>query len=616
MKSFSPAALNCATAILFILGTLAISNARAQCVSYLPTGAAQFTSTANQSQTDPSCNTTTFPPQTLTQGISLQAYPAQVGLSANTVFSQCDGTFPTVSASVQNGTSTTTFMSANGQVTLTITDSQDSCVGVTTLGAAFGNCITWSDNYSLVVTYSLLTGNYSISGQQLFSETTDAGWIATGNIKFVGSGTLTIPTAPSMCMAAPTPPPLPGSQWYQNDSNWSSDQYDSVTGPGNTIGVQGCALTALTYSLNAAGQSYTPDTLNTTLSNLYPGDYSAPLSPVPGSGGRIILGSAVLDASFGRLKFDRSKSGSRLPSDLDSYLCSASPAPVIAQVTNPTSGHQHYIVVTGQQSGGTYSIVDPGYNPTGPNARTSLSDYDNQFQIVGVVKPPSGTDPSELDFSIVDNATLLVTAPDGSKTGVDPATGSALKASPQAAYYAIDNAVDTDQETITPTSTTYSAQLFLPVNGIYSVQVEGLRLGPYNLAVKALDVNGLPQTFATLPGVANAGSSSTFQIQFASASGGHTTVTVVATFLTALADVANSQNSGLITQPLIAKVLTDLLKIAQGASYRHDHINEAIERAALDVFKQVVIAETGKRLTGVAPQVLQSDATSLISQIP
>ena len=420
---------------------------------------------------------------------------------------------------------------------------------------------------------------------------------------------------PQMCTTPAVAPPVAGSQWYQLDSNWSSDQYDSVLPP-TTIGVQGCALTALTYALDAAGQSYNPGSLNTTLTNIYPGDYSTALSPVPGSGGRIIFGTAVPDASFGKLKFDRSKTGSTSTADLNSYLCATSPVPVIAQVTNPSSGHSHYVVVTGQEAGGTYSIVDPGYNPTGPNARTSLSSYGNQFQIVGVVKPPSGTDPSELDFSIVDNATLLVTAPDGTHTGIDPATRSILKASTQTAYFAIDNSGDTDQQTEAPTSTTYSVQLFLPTNGTYTVTVEGLKLGPYNLSIKSLNTSGLPQTFITLPGIANLGSTSTFQVQFNATAGSSTIVTPVASFKSALADVANSKGSGLIKQPLIAEILTALLDLAEDASNHHDRSGVTIERDALQVFRQIVTAASGKTITGVAPKVLTNDATSLIAQIP
>ena len=131
-------------------------------------------------------------------------------------------------------------------------------------------------------------------------------------------------------------------------------------------------------------------------------------------------------------------------------------------------------MVTGKV-GNTYSIVDPGYRN-----KTLLSQWGNpppfsfygvvkrqnqsaaRFNVYRGVKTPSGNDPSELDFAIGDYATLLVTAPDGTQTGFDPRTGTVLKGSEQSAFFADDNTIDTDEENVAPTSTTYSVQWSLP----------------------------------------------------------------------------------------------------------------------------------------------------------
>ncbi len=158
--------------------------------------------------------------------------------------------------------------------------------------------------------------------------------------------------------------------------------------------------------------------------------------------------------------------------------------------------------------------------------------------------------------------------------------------------------------------------VFLPANGTYTVLVEGLHLGPYNLAMKSLDVNGKPQTFVKIPGIANVGSTATYQVQFNATPGAHSTVTSMTTFASALADVSNGFKAGLITKQPVEQALTDLLILARDASYRNDRLDHDIERAALGVFKAVVSAETNKQITGTEPQVLQNDASYLISQIP
>jgi len=404
------------------------------------------------------------------------------------------------------------------------------------------------------------------------------------------------------CQTAAVPPPIRGSHWYQLDSNWAGFHYNDVSGPDNDIGHQGCALVALNYALNSVGQNYNPLTLNNKL-NTIPNAYSAPEPNDVGSGGRINNSTAVLGLLSG-LKFDKTYSGPFTTQALDSYLCSSDPHPVLVRVSNPTSGHVHSVVVTGK-TGGSYSIVDPGYL-----SRTSLSYY-NPLTIDGVVKISSGNDPSELDFSVVDNATLLVTAPDGTQTGFDPSTGQVLKGSPQSAYFAIDNAVDTDVVSIPPTSTTYSVQWGLPPVGTYTVQLNGLAVATYALAVNAFDANGNPGASVTVPGIAGVGSISSFQVQF-SPSSGSATVSSAATFNSTLQDISNSLQLGLIDNQGIANSLSSKINAASVAETGGDTKTAA---NVLGAFTNEVDAQTGKHITGIAPQVLLADAAALINQL-
>jgi hypothetical protein len=413
----------------------------------------------------------------------------------------------------------------------------------------------------------------------------------------------------AMCTVPPVPVVYPGTSWSQNDPKWRRRPYDHANGPHNHIGEQGCLLASLAYAMSAAGQTFSPITLNTELKK-YPGDYSAPNRATPDDGGEISPVPAVTTASRSRLKLDVTHSNASTGDALDAHLCATTPRPVIVQVTN-SFGDPHYVVVTGK-TGSTYSILDPGnFN----NPRTTLSQYGGNFTVVGVVKPVLGKDPSVLSLSVLNNATLLVTGPDGSRTGVNLRTGETLKGSPQSAYFSVSNAIDNDEESLPPTETMHSVELYLPADGAYTVQVQGLNLGPYNLTMQTLDTNGKEQSYVITPGVANVGSSSTYVVNFLAASGARSTVSSIATFDSALADVTNSNKIGLIDDSL-TESLTALLNVAQGASERHDRSSDLLERAALDVFKQVVLVQSGRKITGVAPHVLKNDAASLISQIP
>jgi hypothetical protein len=412
----------------------------------------------------------------------------------------------------------------------------------------------------------------------------------------------TLPLTVVGCQAKVPPPPIEGSNWYQLDSNWAGDPYDHI--PGETIGVGGCCLTALNVALNAAGESFNPGSLN-SLMNGFPGDYSPhdPAGKDPRNGGLVQWTTATPDVSGGTLYFDRSQANSTSTTALDYYLCSATPKPVIVQV----NGKGHCVVVTGKTGSG-YSIIDPGHIV----GHTSLADYSNNFTVVGAVKSVSG-DPSELDFVVVDYANMLVTAPDGSRTGFDPISGQVVQALPNSAYFVQDNSVDTDAETLPATSTTYSVGSLLPKDGTYTVQLTGLQAGSYQLGIKSFDVNGKAQTYILTPGIANVGSSSTFRVQYVSTPGATSTVTRLATFDSTLADIANSLALDLIDNAGIANALSSKIQAASSAASSGQ--NQAAGNI-LHAFVNQLSAQTGKHVTGVAPQILSEDADSLISQLP
>jgi hypothetical protein len=94
--------------------------------------------------------------------------------------------------------------------------------------------------------------------------------------------------------------------------------------------------------------------------------------------------------------------------------------------------------------------------------------------------------------------------------------------------------------------------------------------------------------------------------------GASTSVTFTASFANTLADIANSLALGLIDNAGIADALSGKINAATQALAVSD-IPDAI--GALQAFNNQVNAQTGKHLTGVAPQILHQDANSLLSQL-
>jgi hypothetical protein len=143
--------------------------------------------------------------------------------------------------------------------------------------------------------------------------------------------------------------------------------------------------------------------------------------------------------------------------------------------------------------------------------------------------------------------------------------------------------------------------------------VTGLQQGPYALTLNATSSDGTAQPMISIPGIAGVGSISSFQVQYTSLAGSAVTLSRIATFQSILADINNSLALNLIDNAGIANSLTRKIQEAARAASEHES-DDAKE--ALNAFKHQVSAQTGKHITGVAPQVLLEEATSLISQLP
>jgi hypothetical protein len=340
------------------------------------------------------------------------------------------------------------------------------------------------------------------------------------------------------------------TSYNQLDSTWGPDPYDHTD---ETISRWGCAMTSLSMALNNAGLTEIDfSSLNPPLNGVEPNNpawlnYFMMLddgAKPDYSGKNVQYDNATRHVSKGTLKF--TKYGGEVDSNtapdqanavLDQALCSKTPHPVIVGVKHCLKNGPacpvpaapcvpafpcHFVLVTCKQ-GDSYNIVDPD----GGNQKT-LDKYQGGFQtrgsVVNVVDPP-GEDFSALNLSTDNNASLLVTDPNGNRTGFDSSSSQILQNIPKSAYFV--DALSDDVTAAAPTETGRSVQVFQPAQGTYTVLVNGVTSGPYHLSIQPFSQDTKPQPSLSVSGNAQPGSTDTYSVQFVSVPGSNSTVTAM-----------------------------------------------------------------------------------------
>jgi hypothetical protein len=118
---------------------------------------------------------------------------------------------------------------------------------------------------------------------------------------------------------------------------------------------------------------------------------------------------------------------------------------------------------------------------------------------------------------------LVLTAPDGSQTGLNPITNISLESIPLSSYFFSTLVNDQDHVSTLPVSKTVGVDE--PGDGSYVLQVFGTGSGAYEIDVAYYDTAGNIGT-KTFSGTATPGVISTITIQYSSAVGAATTFTV------------------------------------------------------------------------------------------
>jgi hypothetical protein len=108
------------------------------------------------------------------------------------------------------------------------------------------------------------------------------------------------------------------------------------------------------------------------------------------------------------------------------------------------------------------------------------------------------------------------------------------------------------------------------------------------------------------------GATSTYQLQYSPAPESSGIVTMVATFQGTLDDISSTLALGLIDNKGIAKALSSNINAASIAAAGGD---KKTAENILNAFINQVNAQTGKHISGVAPQLLLADANCLVDQL-
>jgi hypothetical protein len=198
----------------------------------------------------------------------------------------------------------------------------------------------------------------------------------------------------------------------------------------------------------------------------------------------------------------------------------------------------------------------------------------------------------------------------GKRTGFNPATGKILQEMPNSAHF-IDSLRD-DETGEPPVGRSHFVDIYKPSQDTYKLTLVGLQPGTFSVSIHTFATDGTSQIDTRLPGIAGLGSVSTLEVHYFSSPGSPSIVARLATFTGMNADIINGLTLGLISNNGIANSLMSKIQAASAAAERGQ--NETAVNI-LGAFENEVSVQTSKHLIGIAPQVLQEDAASLISQL-
>ena len=297
----------------------------------------------------------------------------------------------------------------------------------------------------------------------------------------------------------------------------------------------------------------------------------------------------------------------------------------------------HYALVTAKNDTG-WDLADPGWLFASPQSAlgsldghymgfTTFSSQNTStaifhqftvrearaYTLTSLANPNPTPVPNSLTVTAFSPVELLLTDPEGRRLGYSQQTGEVAEI-PTGNYYRdfpIAPSDNVDAPSLGDPTGIKTAYIVSPQSGTFRLDTFGTALGSYSLVIRTSASSGSPQE-ASFVGLANVGQASTYEIGYSATSPTPITGQRVVTFQNALADISNSVQLGLIDNPGTANALASKIEAAQSAAARGEN-QTAVN--ILQAFQNQVNAQTGKHISGIAPQVLNEDASSIVSQL-
>jgi hypothetical protein len=210
---------------------------------------------------------------------------------------------------------------------------------------------------------------------------------------------------------------------------------------------------------------------------------------------------------------------------IDTVVCSAAkPYPVIVGVQGTDKSHfpSHFVLVMGKQFDAAGNVTHPIADPYSGSGKTTLENY-GHFVTRGFVKDPTD-DLSVLSINVGSNASILLTDPNGNKTGTDT-QGNEIDNIPLSTHY--DDAIADDLTGEAVDGVDHFINLFQPAAGTYLLQISGLELGSFDGSVQMISTDGTLQKAEAMSGQVEQGSVATYRITVSPTPGSIPTVAAI-----------------------------------------------------------------------------------------
>lgn len=330
----------------------------------------------------------------------------------------------------------------------------------------------------------------------------------------------------------------------QNALPWGPEPYDHI--PPATIASKGCALTSLAMAINA--EPAVPKTDPLALNAI--AKYTSGDSQTAGS----VIWQSTLKEHHPQLKMALIQKNSQedLQGALDvirTGLCDKQ-RPVILRVPG------HFVVATAIK-GNEVTIADPGY------PKTLLSEW-AWFETRGYVyDPPNNL--HTLDVALSPKGALLLTAPDGLRTGLELTRDAIVQDIPDSAYFvdSIDS-IGISQEP----SRSVQVAVREPADGRYAIDVIPEANGFFDLQVLIYANDGTVAGEFSIRDIGTVGVPKQVTVSLVTQPGGTSEVGRIVTFDSLREDILTVSRLGLLTNKGLETSLLSRVKASRAAMAR------------------------------------------------